>query len=352
MGAKLSWLLDGPRVPRSLLIVLVLFNVLVTLVLFVGDERLGSLIRPIVSFSPSLSPTTSSVGVRQLIRVRPRQNIIPNLPQQVETFPSIQDSVQASGPIVIPTPEDISADKVAMVVETRLEGNLVPLILHFSAVLGPDWHMVLFTMEEGWKMPTSGRFQKAIRDKRISVKFMPADTDMVNWLNVNVFLTRPWLWEQVKSASRALLFQTDSIICANSNYTIDDFLHFDYIGAPYAPVFGEGMNGGLSLRNPQLILKLLASPLNDFDQKWAEGKYNECVEDAWYYRKLKEIGNTTIPDFDTAKEFSVEAVWNEWPFGYHAPRMWHRKRLDRIRKYCPEVDLINHDNKTNPFPIE
>ena len=239
-----------------------------------------------------------------------------------------------------------------MIVETRLEGNLIPLMLHFSAVLGPDWHIVLFTMEDGWKMPTSGRFQRALRDKRVSVKFMPADTDMVHWLNVNFFLTRPWLWEQVKSASRALFFQTDSIICANSIHTIDDFLEWDYLGAPYPGGWGDAFNGGLSLRNPKLILELLASPLNDFDENWAKGNYGECVEDAWYYRKLKQLPNTKIPSYDLAMNFSVEAQWNEWPFGYHAPRFWHMKRLDRIRKYCPEVDLVNHDNKTNPFAVD
>jgi hypothetical protein len=32
-----------------------------------------------------------------------------------------------------------TSNKVAVIVETRRSGGIVPLVLHFSAVLGPDW---------------------------------------------------------------------------------------------------------------------------------------------------------------------------------------------------------------------
>ncbi|EHK97674.1 hypothetical protein M7I_6559 [Glarea lozoyensis 74030] len=39
-----------------------------------------------------------------------------------------------------------TSNKAAVIIETRRSGGIVPLVLHFSAVLGPDWptHPLLF----------------------------------------------------------------------------------------------------------------------------------------------------------------------------------------------------------------
>ncbi|KAH8885366.1 hypothetical protein GQ53DRAFT_660135 [Thozetella sp. PMI_491] len=232
--------------------------------------------------------------------------------------------------------------------------NLVPLLLHFSAVLGPSWHVILFTLEDVWKMPPSARFQEALREKRVSVRFLPPGTMLKKWKHVNLFMTRPWLWEQVKEASRVLFFQTDSIICSNANMTVDDFLEWDFVGAPLNPFFGKGFNGGLSLRNPKLILDILASPLNDFDVNWKADRKDLCIEDSFYYRKMVEMG-AKLPEVEVAQQFSVESLWYDQPIGFHAPRLWNAERMDAIQTYCPEVALINQDHKkfsTNESEIE
>ncbi|KAH8896242.1 hypothetical protein GQ53DRAFT_743530 [Thozetella sp. PMI_491] len=216
-----------------------------------------------------------------------------------------------------------------MLIETRMTDNLVPLMLHFSQVLGPSWQVVLFTMEETWAMPPSVHFQNAIQNERIRVQFLPHDAIVTQWIWVNYFLTRPWIWQQVESASRVLLFQMDSIICSNSNMT--------------------GYNGGLSLRNPKMILDILASPSNDFDAKWDPGLFQSYIEDQWYYAKMKELPHAKLPNEDIAKQFSVEQEWYDRPVGYHAPRLYNRKRMDEIWKYCPEVELVNRDNKRLPW---
>ncbi|KAH8891616.1 hypothetical protein GQ53DRAFT_648258 [Thozetella sp. PMI_491] len=221
-------------------------------------------------------------------------------------------------------------------------------MLHFSEVLGPSWQVVLFTMEEMWTMPSSVQFQNAVQTDRIRIQFLPPDAIVTQWIWVNYFLTRPWIWQQVESASRVLLFQMDSIICSNSNMTVDDFLEWDYIGAPIPSAWGEGYNGGLSLRNPKMILDILASPSNDFDTKWDPGHFKSYTEDQWYYAKMKELPHAKLPDRDVAKRFSVEQEWYDQPVGYHAPRLYNRKRMQEIWEYCPEVELVNRDNKRLP----
>ncbi len=187
------------------------------------------------------------------------------------------------------TPQPPSSDeKIAAIVETRMLDNLIPLILHFAMVLGPTWQVVLFITEEIWRMPNSTHFQRVVREGQVKVRFLPPETDLADWETVSWFMTRPWLWEQVRSASRVLIFQTDSIICTNSNWTVDDFLEWDFIGAPLDPAWNqEGYNGGLSLRNPKLILDILADSGDDFEELWRANRSDLYVEDRWYYGKMR-----------------------------------------------------------------
>ncbi|KAH8891987.1 hypothetical protein GQ53DRAFT_141399 [Thozetella sp. PMI_491] len=306
MGAVIRqrWF-DNPATLRSLLVVFALFNLGLTAWFLIGDQPAPLLVP---QFVPQPRPTSLS------------------------------------------TEQHLAPEKIAFIVETRMLDNLIPLILHFSSVLGPSWHVVLFTMESTWEMPTSARFQHAIEEKRVSVRFLPPDTNLSRWKYVSRFLTRPWIWEQMRSAERVLLFQTDSIICSRSNWTADDFLQWDYIGAPLNPFMNSSsFNGGLSMRNPKLILDILASDRNDYDDNWNNNRTELCVEDVWYYTKFAELPHAKIPDLETAKYFSVESYWYDRPFGFHAPRDWNEDRMDEIWKYCPEVELVERGRKK--FPI-
>ncbi|KAK8127795.1 hypothetical protein PG984_008903 [Apiospora sp. TS-2023a] len=113
-------------------------------------------------------------------------------------------------------------------------------MLHFATVLGPAWSLVLFTLEAHWQMPYSPAFMRALNSSH----------------DVSDFLTRPWIWEQVESAERVLLFQLDSVLCAKSLYTVEAFFEYDFIGAPIDPKYGIGYNDGLSLRNPKLFASI------------------------------------------------------------------------------------------------
>ncbi|KAH8892503.1 hypothetical protein GQ53DRAFT_793840 [Thozetella sp. PMI_491] len=236
-------------------------------------------------------------------------------------------------------PKPPLGEKVAVIVETRIQDNLIPLVLHFSSVLGPSWHLILYTMEANWTMPASAPFRRAVKEGRISVGFIPADTLFLNWVYVSVFLTRPFLWEQLQSANRILLFQMDSIICSNSNQTVDDFLEWDFIGAPLGHGKARGYNGGLSVRNPKLMLDIINT--NNFDEDAMKGEVAMSIEDQWFYRKMTELGYPKLPPDDVAMRFSVETIWYDAPLGFHKPRYWQKDRMDDIRKYCPEVEMVS-----------
>lgn len=230
-------------------------------------------------------------------------------------------------------------DNVAVIIETNPDSvdNLVPIMMHFSNVLGSQWPIILYTLEENWNQPSSVLFSKAIDSERIQVRFLPNGTEFEGHYSLSVFMTQPWIWEQLESAQRVLFFQPDSIICSNAEVSIEDFLEWDLIGAPIDPQFGQGYNGGLTLRNPKAMLELVRQ--KSFQDDLSGGGPENVFEDQWFYVKLKERG-AKLPDVDVAKTFSVETIYYEKPFGYHQPMRWQEARMDDIKQWCPEVGML------------
>ncbi|KAK1771528.1 hypothetical protein QBC33DRAFT_156269 [Phialemonium atrogriseum] len=212
--------------------------------------------------------------------------------------------------------------------------NLIPLMLHFGAVLGPAWKIVLFTLEEHWALPPSPSFRRAVTDQRIEIRFLPPATRFKNSASVSRFLTEPWLWEQVQSAERILLFQSDSIICSKASTTVEDFFAYDFVGAPIAARYGKGYNGGLSLRNPSLFLRITE------ESSFANSSIK--FEDQWFYTEaMARVGDgVQLPTEDVAKTFAVETIYYETPLGYHQPSRWQAKNIEQIEGWCPESKML------------
>lgn len=219
----------------------------------------------------------------------------------------------------------------AVIIETSVIASLVPIMLHFSNVLGPAWGIMLFTLEETWTEPSSSTFQRALRSGHIEVRFLPKDTELTTSHGVSVFLTQPWIWEQLALAERILLFQADSIICTNSKEVIEDYFQYDFVGAPIDPAYGQGYNGGLSIRNPRLFLEVV------LETNFSES--GEKFEDQFFYKKLKER-KAEMPTEDIAKMFSVETIYYETPMGYHQPQRWQARNMQAIETWCPEVKML------------
>lgn len=234
-------------------------------------------------------------------------------------------------------------------IETKPPHNLIPLMLHFSSVLGPAWPIVLFTLEDRWDgsvEATGAAFQRAQADGLFHVRFLPPETDLSSSQRVSGFLTSEWLWTQLEAIDRVLLFQTDSIICARAPLRVDDFLEWDYVGAPIGANDGVGYNGGLSLRNPRLFLEVVRRPHAPFENAGGAPKPNWCnYEDQWFFHEI-EMRNGRLPSPETAKKFSIEspiAYPYATPIGYHQPQFWNQEDPDgmkKIEQYCPEMSML------------
>lgn len=106
------------------------------------------------------------------------------------------------------------------------------------------------------------------------IRSLPEGLFFPNWDSVSDFLTTPWLWNDLAPADHVLIFQSDSVLCANSVRSVEDFFEYDYVGAPIAPELGVGYNGGLSLRKRSTMLRVLE------EFQWGGGP-----EDQWYFAR-------------------------------------------------------------------
>ena len=111
-------------------------------------------------------------------------------------------------------------------------------------------------------------------------------------------------WKQVKG-TKTLIFQTDSLLLRSG---IDDFLEYDYVGAPWRkPKENQWVgNGGLSLRTVSKMIKICENnPVTE-----------DILEDIYFMKYMKGIG---VADIETAMKFSMEDVFSPNPLGVHNP---------------------------------
>ncbi|KAH8684802.1 hypothetical protein BGZ60DRAFT_398350, partial [Tricladium varicosporioides] len=241
-----------------------------------------------------------------------------------------------------------TSNKAAVIIETRQSAGIVPLVLHFTAVLGPDWPVIIYTSSENFgSFSTSAALLRHQRSGRVVIRPLADGVWFPSWDSVSDFLTTPWLWRDLAPAEHILLFQTDSVLCANSVRRVDDYFEYDLIGAPIDKKFGAGFNGGLSLRKRSTILRVL----DEWD--WMK-KPNPRPEDQWYYARMMEIkereeeegvieGGINLPSMEIARTFAVETIDYPNPLGLHQPTRFIQKHMVDLDEWCPEYKLATTD---------
>ncbi|KAK6331304.1 hypothetical protein TWF730_004389 [Orbilia blumenaviensis] len=238
------------------------------------------------------------------------------------------------------------SNKVAAIADTSFTPRHVPLLMHYSGVLGPEWPIVYYTSQETYNTylkpgvaNVSKVWTRALSEGRIQVRFLPTRFEMTSRSGVNSFLADKWMWEDLAPAKHVLIFQADAIICGNAHKTVDDFLEWDFIGATLAPE-GRMYNGGLSLRNRDMVLRILNA--NDYQKDTAAARFKFEGEDVWYSKHMDLIG-AKLPSNEVALEFACEYHFHikaqKQPMGYHKVHKAAPSKIDEISEWCPEIHL-------------
>ncbi len=198
--------------------------------------------------------------------------------------------------------------------------NLVP----------PEWRFKFWGSPEAMEFmrskPIIARLEAA---GKLIIEGIPGNYSMAGREEISQMFTDPTLYSKhLAPAEHLLVFQPDSIFCSAAPRTLNDFLDWDYIGAPWGPEQKHGGNGGLSLRRVSRILKVL------------EGKQREKghvqLEDEWLSNQLAALPGARMANATISKTFSVEAnVWDDAPLGYHVGWMGvHHGQVCLSRLWC------------------
>lgn len=230
---------------------------------------------------------------------------------------------------------------------------------------------------------SSAAIRDMVRIGKLDLTYIPSNMTTNSQEEISQFLTNRWIYETVLApAQHLLVFQTDSMLCANSRQSINDWLEYDWVGAPWSPNGKWGGNGGLSLRKVSAIIDVLKNQVRS----------DKVPEDVWLAERLAhrpgaKMANGTasltfsgemhggevvkisphVPEEEgrekheagggidsdaTDAEAAAVDVWRDGfyePMGYHTgdngrtmhSAIWGTPEMrSHIWKYCPEVKMI------------
>jgi len=226
--------------------------------------------------------------------------------------------------------------QAAAIIEPRNHNALPLVVCNALAVLPNYWSIYIF---HGVQNQAVAESLKALAPARIHlVNLGVANLTIPEY---NALLCNRWFWEQIHTDSHVLIFQTDSLLSERSPFHIDDFLVYDYIGAPWP---GGGLrigNGGLSCRRKSAVLEAIA---------YFESQPRVSLttpEDVRYARFFhRNRAKYCLPTVAKAQQFSVERVFFAKPFGIHAAyKKLPRKQWQKIVEFDPVLELIEKANQ-------
>lgn len=151
-------------------------------------HKLHDYLIPIAPLVASAVPGDLKGGQAGATKVAGQAAKLPGIPSKGSV------SSQGSSDTAVTSPFDISVStKVAVIVENRIQGKLIPLILHFAAILGPEWPIIIYTSTESVGMfSASAAFNRHRASGRIQIRMLPITILFTNSNSVNAFFTKSW----------------------------------------------------------------------------------------------------------------------------------------------------------------
>jgi len=158
-------------------------------------------------------------------------------------------------------------------------------LTNFASNLGPEWPILVLHNDdvsphlERNKIVRLQKRHGILHTASLERNGFPA-LNLVDSTSYSKLLSSTRFWSALK-ARHVLIFQTDSVLCSMSPWSIEDFLRYDYVGAPWIDRW-YGMdigNGGLSLRKTKTMIRITRS-----------FKFNETEnEDIYFARGIYDL---------------------------------------------------------------
>jgi hypothetical protein len=175
-----------------------------------------------------------------------------------------------------------------------------------------------------------------------NIKLIRLDIDNLEAATTyNNLLASLSFWNMFKG-DKILIHQEDSCVFKTN---IDDFLEFDYIGAPWKESqwikdFGLKIavgNGGFSLRTKQVMINAIT--------KVKRPPNSKVNEDIYFARCIYNHKLGSLPTISQAYAFSSEEIVNHQSFGGHCFFNYEDNGFDRFIRDCIiDLNNMNYDD--------
>ena len=125
--------------------------------------------------------------------------------------------------------------KLAVMIEDRPLGHLTPLLLHMMSIVPAEWPFLFVGSTESLnRTNTSEHIQYHKASGKLRLVEAPDVGLVQSRAKVDRMLTNLTFYERyVDPAEWLLVFHPDSILCARSERTVNDWLGYDWVGAPW-----------------------------------------------------------------------------------------------------------------------
>lgn len=217
-------------------------------------------------------------------------------------------------------------DNIAVIVEPRIMKELLYVIYNLHNKL-PKWRIQVFCGILNYDYIKKSKIYNLLNKKGL-IYITKLNVDNLTPVLYSDLLKTKKFWNEIRGGN-ILIFQTDSCIC---NSKINNFLKYDYVGAPwkYGWSYGGSVgNGGLSFRKKNKMLEII--------DKCKSNK----IEDVYFSFGCPGV-NIKKPSFNEGKQFSVESEYYHKPFAVHAAWKYLEPwQLKKISKNCKCIDKIN-----------
>jgi len=222
---------------------------------------------------------------------------------------------------------------MGVIVETRNHKDLAFVIDNFIQLSG--LRVQLYHGTKNLEFILNSNIKKHINNGNVFLTNLGIEALTAPFYNA-LFLTEAF-WLSIYGKNKIIVFQTDSLICSTSEYHLDNFHHFDYIGARWNKrqrrngFILNGGTGGFSLRDYTKSLEVIKR--FSISTQWEGG------EDDYFAFHIELLGGRVGKKSDCDK-FCPQKRFNKKSFAAHNINDMDEKTRQKFLAYCPEAKFM------------
>lgn len=212
----------------------------------------------------------------------------------------------------------------AVFIEFREFDHIEFILRNAILQLGSKWSFTVICGNENYNFMI-----KICNNICKNIKIIKTTFNAVTIREYSDFLKTVDFWNLLVG-EKILIYQEDSFIFNNN---IEEFIEYDYIGAPWRdrvlPICVG--NGGLSLRTKQVMIDIIKEINND------KTLINEIIsEDVFFSKHMQRLNIGKIAEEEIAERFSSELIHNKNSFAGHqfwlSDPKWKKRMYNSMHK--------------------